>query len=145
MQRVGELYVTGLRLRVMLRRDRIARGSDHMSFIHQGFTAIRFSEARENYRGQHQTPRIENGVRYGDEFWRFDANYAQRMCKALVAAIASLGFAPSPPQEVTLLGAVSPDARLRWKLRPIRASPTWCSTGGRRRPRPGSGWSRWGR
>lgn len=115
-QRVGELYVSGLRLRVMLRRDRIARGSDHMSFAHQGFTAIRFSEARENYRGQHQTPRTEQGVRYGDELWRFDANYAQRMCKALVAAIASLGLAPSPPQEVTLLGAVSPDAKLRWKL-----------------------------
>ncbi len=115
-QRVGELYVTGLRLRVMLRRDRIARGSDHMSFAHEGFAAIRFSEARENYRGQHQTPRTENGVRYGDELWRFDANYAQRMCRALVAAIASLGFAPAPPHDVSLAGAVSPDARLRWTL-----------------------------
>ena len=115
-QRVGELYVSGLRLRVMLRRDRIARGSDHMSFAHVGFPAIRMSEARENYRGQHQTPRVENGVRYGDEPWRFDAGYAARMCKALGAAIASLSFAPAAPQEVTLAGAVSPDARLRWKL-----------------------------
>ena len=115
-QRVGELYVSGLRLRVMLRRDRIARGSDHMSFSHAGFPAIRLSEARENYRGQHQTPRTESGVRYGDEPWRFDASYAARMCKALAAAIASLSFAPAAPEEVTLAGAVSPDARLRWKL-----------------------------
>ncbi|HKP75827.1 MAG TPA: M20/M25/M40 family metallo-hydrolase, partial [Longimicrobiaceae bacterium] len=57
-QRVGELYVSGLRLRVMLRRDRIARGSDHMSFARLGFPAIRLSEAREDYRGQHQTPRV---------------------------------------------------------------------------------------
>jgi len=117
-QRTGELYVSGLQLRVMLRRDRIARGSDHMSFSHVGFPAIRLSEARENYRGQHQTPRTENGVRYGDEPWRFDANYAARICKALAAAVASLSFAPAPPQEVTLAGAVSPDAKLRWKLPP---------------------------
>src|SRR5919201_2353046 len=38
------------------------------------------------------------------------------MCKALAAALASLSFAPAPPQEVTLAGGVSPDARLRWKL-----------------------------
>ena len=115
-QRVGELYVPSLHLRVLLRRDRIARGSDHMSFSREGFPSLRLSEARENYRGQHQTPRTEGGVRYGDELWRFDAAYAARMCKALAAAIASLGFAPAPPEEVTLAGAVSPDAKLRWKL-----------------------------
>jgi hypothetical protein len=115
-KRVGELYVGGLRLRVMLRRDRIARGSDHMSFSEVGDPAIRLSEARENYLGQHQTPRDEGGKHYGDEPFRFDANYAARMCKALAASIASLGYAPPPPQEVTLAGAVSPDAKLRWKL-----------------------------
>jgi hypothetical protein len=115
-QRVGELYVSGLRLRVMLRRDRIARGSDHMSFSHLGFPAIRLSEAREDYRGQHQTPRSEGSVRYGDELFRYDAGYSARMCEALAAAIASLSLAPAPPQEVTLQGAVSPDAKLRWKL-----------------------------
>jgi len=115
-QRVGELYVTGLQLRVILRRDRIARGSDHMSFAREGFPAIRLSEARENYRGQHQTPRTEDGVRYGDELWRFDAGYAARMCKALAAAMGALSAAPAAPEEVTLAGAVSPDARLRWKL-----------------------------
>jgi len=115
-QRVGELYVTGLQLRVILRRDRIARGSDHMSFAREGFPAIRLTEARENYRGQHQTPRTEDGVRYGDELWRFDAGYAARMCKALAAAIGALSAAPAAPEEVTLAGAVSPDARPRWKL-----------------------------
>jgi len=115
-QRVGELYVEGLRLRVLLRRDRIARGSDHMSFAREGFPAIRWTEARENYRGQHQTPRTENGVRYGDELPRFDAAYAGRMCKALAAALTSLSLAPAAPAEVALAGAVSADAKLRWKL-----------------------------
>ncbi len=113
---VPESETDAQRRRVMLRRDRIARGSDHMSFANQGFPAVRLSEARENYRGQHQTPRTENGVRFGDEVWRFDAPYAARMCKALVGAIAALAFAPAPPQEVTLGGANSPDAKLRWKL-----------------------------
>jgi hypothetical protein len=76
------------------------------------------TEAREDYRGQHQTPRTENGVRFGDELWRFDAAYAARMCKALAAALAALSLAPAAPAEVTLAGAVSPDAKLRWKLPP---------------------------
>ena len=116
LQRVGELYSSGLRLRVMLRRDRIARGSDHMSFAHEGFAAIRFSEARENYHRQHQTPRNENGIQYGDDLAHFDPLYAAKLCRALTGAMAALSFAPSPPGEVTLLGAVSPDARLKWKL-----------------------------
>jgi hypothetical protein len=115
-QRVGELYSSGLKLRVMLRRDRIARGSDHMSFSHEGFAAIRLSEARENYHRQHQTPRVENNIQYGDDLAHFDAFYASRLCKALGGAMASLAFAPAAPAEVTLLGAVSPDAKLRWKL-----------------------------
>ena len=78
-------------------------------------------------------------MRYGNQLWRFDANYAQRMCKALVAAIASLGFAPSPPQEVTLLGAVSPDARLRWKL---PADPRIADVVLYRRPAETAAWER---
>ena len=117
-QRFGELYSSGLRLRVMLRRDRIARGSDHMSFAHQGFPAIRMSEARENYHRQHQTPRVENGVQYGDDLAHFDAGYAARMCKALAGALASLGFAPAPPQAVVLASSNTPDGKLKWTLPP---------------------------
>jgi hypothetical protein len=100
----------------MLRRDRIARGSDHISFARAGFPAARLMESRENYRRQHQTPRVENGVAYGDDLAHFDAPYAARLCRALGAAIASLALAPAPPQQVVLAGAVSPDTRLRWTL-----------------------------
>jgi hypothetical protein len=115
-KRVGELYSSGLKLRVMLRRDRIARGSDHMSFAREGFPAIRMSEARENYRRQHQTPRIENGLQYGDDLAHFDAQYAARLCRALAGAIGALGFAPAPPHEVLLASANTPDGKLRWTL-----------------------------
>jgi hypothetical protein len=117
-QRVGELYSSGLKLRVMLRRDRIARGSDHMSFAHEGFAAIRMSEAKENYRRQHQTPRVENGVQYGDDLAHFDALYAARLCRALAGAIGALSLAPSAPREVLFASANTPDGKLRWMLPP---------------------------
>jgi hypothetical protein len=87
-----------------------------MSFSRQGFPAARLMESRENYRRQHQTPRVENGVEYGDDLAHFDAPYAARLCKALAAGIASLAFAPAPPRQVVLAGAVSPDTTLRWTL-----------------------------
>lgn len=115
-RRVGELYSSGLRLRVMLRRDRIARGSDHMSFAHEGFPAIRLSEAKENYHRQHQTPRVENGVQFGDDLAHFDALYAARLCRALGGAIGAIGFAPAPPRDVSFASSNTPDGKLRWTL-----------------------------
>ena len=116
LQRAASRYVPQLHVRVILRRDRIARGSDHMSFARTGVPALRFMESRENYHRQHQTPRVENGVRYGDELQFFDAPYAARLCSALAAGLAELAHAPAPPREVTLGGAVSPDTKLHWTL-----------------------------
>ena len=115
-QRLGERYVENLDLLVMLRRDRIARGSDHMSFNAQGFPGARLSEMVEHYDREHQTPRMENGRQYGDDLAHFDAPYTAKLCRALGAAIASLAFAPAAPAAVKLGGAVSPDTRLRWTL-----------------------------
>jgi hypothetical protein len=61
------------------------------------------------------------------------------MCRALLGAVASLAFAPAPPGEVTLAGANSPDARLRWKL-PDDARIA--STVLYRRPADSSAWER---
>jgi Peptidase family M28 len=117
-ERFGERYVENLDLLVMLRRDRIARGSDHMSFNAQGFPAIRLSEMVEHYDREHQTPRVENGRHFGDDLAHFDAPYTAKLCRALAASMASLAFAPAPPAAVKLGGAVSPDTRLRWTLPP---------------------------
>ena len=114
LKRVGERYVDELELVAMLRRDRIARGSDHSSFSAAGFPALRLSEAREHYDRQHQDVRTDRGRPYGDDLAHFDAVYAARLCRALLAAVASLSFAPAAPREVVLGGAVSPDTKLRW-------------------------------
>ncbi|HEX9575084.1 MAG TPA: M20/M25/M40 family metallo-hydrolase [Myxococcales bacterium] len=116
LERLGERYVENLDLLVMLRRDRIARGSDHTSFNQQGFPAVRLSEMVEHYDREHQTPRVENGRPYGDDLAHFDAPYTAKLCRALASALGSLAFAPAAPAAVKLGGAVSPDTRLRWTL-----------------------------
>src|SRR5690348_17673970 len=40
--------------------------SDHYPFYKAGLPAVRFTEPLEDYNHQHQTPRTENGVEYGD-------------------------------------------------------------------------------
>jgi acetylornithine deacetylase/succinyl-diaminopimelate desuccinylase-like protein len=115
-KRVGERYVENLDLQVMLRRDRIARGSDHMPFMKLGFPAIRLSEAHEHYDRQHQDVRTVNGRAYGDDLAHLDAAYSAKLARALAAALAELSAAPAPPRDVALGGAVSPDTRLRFAL-----------------------------
>lgn len=115
-KRVGERYVDNLDFWVMLRRDRIARGSDHSSFSREGFPAIRLSEAHEHYDRQHQDVRTEHGRSFGDDLAHFDAAYSARLLRGLVAAVATLSAAPAPVRDLGLGGAVSPDTRLHLAL-----------------------------
>ncbi len=115
-KRLGERYVENLDLLVMLRRDRIARGSDHMSFTAEGDPAACLREAQEHYDRQHQDVRTVKGRAYGDDLAHFDAAYAAKLAQALCAAVATLAAAPAPVKDLTLGGAVSPDTRLRWTL-----------------------------
>ncbi|GEJ58196.1 M20/M25/M40 family metallo-hydrolase [Anaeromyxobacter diazotrophicus] len=115
-KRVGERYVENLDLWLMLRRDRIARGSDHLAFSKEGFPAIRLVEAHEHWDRQHQDLRAVGGRAYGDVLAHVDFAYAARLGRALLAAVAELAAAPAPPAEVRLGGAVSPDTHLRLAL-----------------------------
>jgi len=117
-ERVGEREVENLDLWLMLRRDRIARGSDQLAFSQAGFPAIRLVEAHEHWDRQHQDLRTVDGRRYGDLLEHVDFAYAAKLGRALLAAVAELAAAPAPPSEVALGGAVSPDARLRITLPP---------------------------
>ena len=44
----------------------LGRGGDHYPFYVAGYPAVRFTEPLEDYHHEHQTPRVENGVEYGD-------------------------------------------------------------------------------
>src|ERR1051325_1708938 len=53
-------------IRMVFRVDRYGRGGDHYPFYKAGLPAVRFTEPLEDYNHQHQTPRTENGIEYGD-------------------------------------------------------------------------------
>ncbi len=101
---------------LVLRRDRYLRGGDHTSFNGEGFAAVRFTEWRENFDHQHQTPRVENGVEYGDYLKFVDPSYVANVARMNAMTLASLAEAPSPPQSVQVLTrALDNNSELTWE------------------------------
>jgi hypothetical protein len=91
---------TDMRVRVIWRRDRYLRGSDHISFLQQGYPAGRFTEPRENFAHEHQDTRVENGVQFGDLIEFCDFRYIARVTRVNAAALYSLANGPGTPKGV---------------------------------------------
>ena len=102
-------------IRMIFRVDRYGRGGDHYPFYKAGLPAVRFTEPLENYDHQHQTPRTENGVEYGDFAKYLNAAFLGNVARDNAEALRQLAMAPAAPDEVRLKGAVTPDAKLSWK------------------------------
>jgi hypothetical protein len=94
--------LTGIDIRVIWRRDRYLRGSDHLSFQRQGYPAARFTEPRENFDHEHQNTQVVNGVQFGDLIEFVDFDYTARVAKVNAAALWSLATAPSTPKGVQI-------------------------------------------
>jgi hypothetical protein len=102
--------------KVIYRPDRYLRGGDHTSFNQQGFAAVRLTEWRENYDRQHQNPRTENGIEYGDLPKFVDYDYMANVARLNVATLASLASAPASPANVRLLTKeLTNDSTLAWE------------------------------
>jgi Peptidase family M28 len=101
-------------IRLIFRLDRLGRGGDHRPFVEAGLPAVRFTEPLENYHHEHQTPRIEDGVEYGDlmKFLNFD--FMARVARDNAEALRQFAKAPAPPGDVALTGAVTPSAKISW-------------------------------
>ena len=110
-RRIDEL-VGKDRVRLVFRRDRFGRGGDHMPFVEAGHPAVRFSEPLEDYRHEHQTPRTENGVEFGDLVKNLDFPLIAETAAVNVRWLAELADAPAPPNSVRLTGAVTPSAKV---------------------------------
>lgn len=95
-------YVPELAVKIVYRRDRYLRGGDHIPFLAQGYAAVRFTEAREDFRHQHQDVRVVDGVQYGDLPQFVDYAYLASVARVNAAALASLARAPSPPSGVRI-------------------------------------------
>ena len=101
-------------IRLIFRVDRYGRGGDHYYFYKAGLPAVRFTEPLENYTHEHQTPRTEDGVEYGDVEKYLDFRFMGDVARDNAEALRQLAMAPAPPTEVFLKGAVTPDAKISW-------------------------------
>ncbi|HEY3714531.1 MAG TPA: M28 family metallopeptidase [Jatrophihabitantaceae bacterium] len=99
-QDVAQNNETDMTVRVIWRRDRYLRGSDHISFLQQGYPAGRFTEPRENFAHEHQDTRVENGVQFGDLIEFCDFAYIARVARVNGAALWSLAQGPGTPKGV---------------------------------------------
>jgi len=101
-------------IRMIFRVDRYGRGGDHYPFYKAGLPAVRFTEPLEDYNHQHQTPRTENGIEYGDFEKYLNFTFMSDVARDNAEALRQLALAPEPPAKVKLTGAVTPDAKVSW-------------------------------
>ena len=95
-------YVPDMNVKVVYRRDRYLRGGDQIPFLAHGYTAVRFVEAHEDFRHQHQDVRVVDGGQLGDLPQFVDFEYLAQVTRVNAAALASLASAPSPPEAVRI-------------------------------------------
>jgi len=94
--------LTDMNIRVIWRRDRYLRASDHVSFQGQGYPAARFTEPRENFDQEHQNTQVVSGVQFGDLIQFVDFDYIARVARVNGAALWNLATAPGTPKNVQI-------------------------------------------
>jgi len=128
--------VTGMDVRLIYRLDRFLRAGDHLSFLQQGYPAVRFTEPHENFDHEHQDVRVENGVQIGDLPQFVDFDYVAGVARTNAAGLWSLANAPGTPRDVKVdTTQLTNDTTLKWTLDPAAAgyeivwrptiSPVW--------------------
>jgi hypothetical protein len=99
---VAPFSLTNMNVRLIWRRDRYLRGSDHLSFQGQGYAAARFTEPRENFDHEHQDVQVVNGVQFGDLPQFVDFDYVARVAKVNAAALWALASSPGTPKNLQI-------------------------------------------
>ena len=111
---MADRYIPNLDTMVVYRLDRFGRGGHHRPFNDLGFPGVRIMETNEHYDRQHQDLRVENGVTYGDTIDGVDFDYAAKLTALNAVSLAGMAWAPSPPVNVSIKGAVQPSTTLSW-------------------------------
>ncbi|WP_198351589.1 M28 family metallopeptidase [Streptomyces typhae] len=116
---VADNDATGMRVRVVHRRDRYLRGGDHIPFLERAYPAARFTEPAEDYAHQHQDVRVVDGKQYGDLPEFCDFPYIARVARVNAAALWSLAQAPGTPRGAKIRTAeLTNDTELVWERGP---------------------------
>src|SRR5690606_29681688 len=116
-------YVPNLDVMMVYRLDRFGRGGHHRPFNDAGYPAVRVMETNENYDRQHQTLRTEDGRVYGDTIDGVDFAYAAKLTALNAVSLAGMAWAPPPPANVEIKGAVTEDTTLSWQRPPAAQAP----------------------
>ena len=132
---MADRYIPNLDIMMIYRVDRFGRGGHHRPFNEAGFPAVRIMETNENYTQQHQDIRVEGGIAYGDVIEHVDFDYAAKLTALNAVTLAAMAWAPAPPANVAIEGAVRPSTTLNWEKVPgaagyrihwrLTTSPTW--------------------
>ena len=99
---------------MIYRLDRFGRGGHHRPFNDAGYAGVRIMEAHENYTQQHQDLRTEGDIVYGDTVEHVNFEYASKLTAVNAINLASIGWAPPAPSQVSIGGIVEPSAKLKW-------------------------------
>lgn len=112
--KMADLYIPNLDVMMIYRLDRFGRGGHHRPFNDVGIPGVRIMETNENYVMQHQDLRTENGIKYGDTIDGVDFEYAAKLTGLNAVTMAAMAWAPNPPVNVQIRGAVRPSTTLKW-------------------------------
>src|SRR5580704_10729388 len=115
--------LTGMNIRLIWRRDRYLRASDHVSFQGQGYAAARFTEPRENFDHEHQNTQVVNGVQLGDLIQYVDFDYVARVTGVNAAALWALASSPGTPKNAQI-HTTPPVSFAGTNLTSLRGTPT---------------------
>ena len=111
---IADRYIENLDTMVIYRLDRFGRGGHHRPFNDLGYPGVRIMETNENYNRQHQDLRTEDGIEYGDTIDGVNFDYAAKLTALNATSLASMAWAPNPPINVSIKGAVQPSTTLSW-------------------------------
>jgi hypothetical protein len=111
---IATRYYPEMNVEMIFRHDRFGRGGDHTAFNEEGYPAVRFTTASENFANQHSPT---------DTFTNASVRYTAKVIRVNVAATAALALAPKPPVTKSTPGVrrgpglsrgAGYDAVLRW-------------------------------
>ncbi|MEQ8579017.1 MAG: M28 family metallopeptidase [Balneola sp.] len=121
--KMADMYIPNLDVMMIYRLDRFGRGGHHRPFNAVGFPGVRIMETNENYVMQHQDIRTEDGIKYGDTIDGVDFDYAAKVTGLNAVTMASMAWAPNPPVNVQIQGAVRPSTTLEWNALSSEQNP----------------------
>ena len=111
---VAARYYPEMTVDTIFRHDRFGRGGDHTAFNEEGYPAVRFTTANENFADQHSPT---------DTFTNASVRYTVKVIRINAAAAAALALAPKVPTTKSTAGVrrgpgltrgSGYDAVLRW-------------------------------